>query len=511
MTDSCKINDYDLEPDILQDEVRKAMSSLANGKAAGVDGIPIELLKAAGDEGVRVMTILCNKIWDTGQWPNEWKKSVFVPLPKKGDARECSNNRTIALISHASKIMLKVIQARLESYALRELPDVQAGFRKGKGTRDQIANLRWLMEHQQEFGQDVYFCFIDYSKAFDCVDHAKLWNSLIEFGFPRHIVYVLQRLYEGQMAIVRTEHGDTEEFNIGKGVRQGCILSPVLFNMYGERIMREAGLDTSMEGIRIGGRCINNLRYADDTTLVATGDERIRQLIRNVKTESEKFGLYLNVGKTKIMTTANIESFIIDGCNIEVVNNFNFLGSTIERTGGCTKEIGRRIGLGKAAMMNLTKIWKDRGISTSTKVMLVRALVFPVLKYGCESWTVRKKDRDKLQSSEYWCWRRLLRISWTEKRTNQSILNELGIEPRLMNEIDKQKLRYFGHIMRSDGLEKAIMLGMGEGKRKKGRPRMRWIDGVQELTGLGLGQLKERVRQRENWRRFISCIDRGRS
>ena len=124
--------------------------------------------------------------------------------------------------------------------------------------------------------------------------------------------------------------------------------------------------------------------------------------------------------------------------------------------------------MGKAAMMNLTKIWKDRGISTSTKVMLVRALVFPVLKYGCESWTVRKKDRDKLQSSEYWCWRRLLRISWTEKRTNQFILNELGIEPRLMNEIDKQKLRYFGHIMRSDGLEKAIMLGMGEGKERKG-------------------------------------------
>ena len=181
------------------------------------------------------------------------------------------------------------------------------------------------------------------------------------------------------------------EFNIGKEVRQGCILSPVLFNMYGERIMREAGLDSSMEGIRIGGRCINNLRYADDTTLVAGGDERLRKLIRNVKIKSEEFGLYLNVGKTKIMTTANIESFTIDGSSIEVVNSFNFLGSTIERTGGCTKEIGRRIALGKAAMINLTKLWKDRDISTSTKVMLVKTLVFPVLKYGCESWTIKRK------------------------------------------------------------------------------------------------------------------------
>ena len=194
ITESCKIEDFVPEPSILQDEVRKAMLSLGNGKAAGCDVIPIELLKAAGDEGVRIMTILCNKIWDTGQWPNEWKKSVFVPIPKKGDARECSNNRTIALISHASKIMLKVIQSRLESYALKELPDVQAGFRKGKGTRDQIANLRWIMEHQHEFGQDVFFCFIDYTKAFDCVDHAKLWKSLLEFGFPKHIVCVLQRL-----------------------------------------------------------------------------------------------------------------------------------------------------------------------------------------------------------------------------------------------------------------------------------------------------------------------------
>ena len=233
------------------------------------------------------------------------------------------------------------------------------------------------------------------------------------------------------------------------------------------------------------------------------------KLIRSVQNASGKYGLYLIVGKTKVMTTANIDSFIMDGNRIEVVNSFNFLGSTIERTGGCTKEIRRRIGLGKAAMMNLSKIWKDKGISASTKVMLVRALIFPILKYGCESWTVKKKDKEMLMSCELWCWRRLLRISWTERRTNQSILDELGIEPSLMSEIDRQKLRYFGHIMRSDGLEKAIMLGMGEGKRKKGRPRMRWLDEVQELTGLGLGQLKEEVRQRESWRAFINRVSRS--
>src|SRR5437870_12595025 len=204
--------------------------------------------------------------------------------------------------------------------------------------------------------------------------------------------------------------------------------------MYGGRIMREAGLDISMEGIRIGGKCINNLRYADDTTLAATGEERLRQLIRSVQNASGKYGLYLKVGKTKVMTTANIDSFIMDGNRIEVVNSFNFLGSTIERTGSCTKEIRRRIGLGKAAMMNLSKIWKDKGISPSTKVMLVRALIFSIVKYGCESCTVKKKDKEMLMSCELWCWRRLLRISWTDRRTNQSILEELGIERSMMSE-----------------------------------------------------------------------------
>ena len=164
------------------------------------------------------------------QCPQDWKMSVFIPVPKKGNAKDCSNYCMIALISQASKIMLKILQARLQQYVNRECPDLQAYLRKDKGTRDQIANIRWIIEKAREFQKIIYFCFIDYAKIFDCVDHNKLWKILQEMETPDHLTCLLKNLYAGQEATVRTGHGTTDWFQIGKGVRQGCILSPCLFN-----------------------------------------------------------------------------------------------------------------------------------------------------------------------------------------------------------------------------------------------------------------------------------------
>ena len=166
-----------LEPDILECEVKWALGSITTNKASGGDGIPVELFQILNDDAMKVLHSICQQIWKTQQWPQDWKRSVFIPIPKKGNAKECSNYCTIALISHASKVMLKILQARLQ-YVNRELPDVQAGFRKGRGTRDQIPNIRWIIEKAREFQQNIYFCFIDYAKAFDCVDHNKLWKIL---------------------------------------------------------------------------------------------------------------------------------------------------------------------------------------------------------------------------------------------------------------------------------------------------------------------------------------------
>ena len=168
-----------------------------------------------------------------------------------------------------------------------ELPDVQAGFRKGRGTRDQTANICWIMEKAREFQKNIYFCFIDYVKAFDCVDHNQLWKILKEMGIPDHLTCLLRSLYAGQEATVRTGHGTIDWFQIGKGVRQGCILSPCLFNLYAEYIMRNAGLEEAQAGIEIAGRNINNLRYADDTTLMAESEEEIKSLLMKVRGEGK--------------------------------------------------------------------------------------------------------------------------------------------------------------------------------------------------------------------------------
>ena len=170
--------------------------------------------------------------------------------------------------------MLKILQARLQQYMNFELPDVQAGFRKDRGIRDEIANIHWIIEKAREFQKNIYFCFIDYAKAFDCVDHSKLWKILKEMAIPDHLICLLRNLYAVQEATVRTGHGTTDWFQIGKGVCQGCILSPCLFNLYAEYIMRNARLDAAQAEIRIAWGNTNNLRYADDTTLMAETEEK---------------------------------------------------------------------------------------------------------------------------------------------------------------------------------------------------------------------------------------------
>ena len=211
-------------------------------------------------------------------------------------------------------------------------------------------------------------------------------------GIPGHLTCLLRNLYVGQEATVRTGHGKMDWFQTGKGVCQGCILSPCLFNLHAEYIMRNVGLDEAQAGIKIVGRNINNLRYVDDTTLMAENEE-LKSLLMKVKEESEKVRLKLNIQKTKIIASSPITSWEIDGETVETVVDFIFLGSKITADGDFSHEIKRRLLLGRKVMTNLDSILKSREITLPTKVRLVKAMVFPVVMYGCESWTVKKAER----------------------------------------------------------------------------------------------------------------------
>ena len=257
---------------------------------------------------------------------------------------------------------------------------------------------------------------------------------------PDHLTCLLRNLYAGQESTVRTGHGTTDCFQIGKGVCQGCILSPCLFNLYAEYIMRNTGLDEAQAGIKIARRNINNLRYADDTTLITESEEELKSLLMKVKEESEKVGLKLNIQKTKIMASGPITSWEIDGETVETVADFTFLGSKITADGDCSHKIKRFLLLGRKVMTNLDSILKSRDITLSTKVCLVKAMVFPGVMYACESWTVRKAEHRKIDAFELWYWRRLLRVPWTSRRSNQSILKEISFGCSLEGQMLKLKL-----------------------------------------------------------------------
>ena len=226
-----------LEPDILEREVKRALGSITTNKASGGDGIPVELFQILKDDAVKVLHSICQQIWKTQQWPQDWERSVFIPIPRKGNVKECSNYRTVVLIALDSKVMFKILQARLQQYLNLELPDVQTVIRKGRGTRDRIASICWIIEKAREFQRNIYFCFIEYTKAFNCVDHNKLWKILQGIGIPDHLICLLRNLYIGQEATVKSRHGTIDWFQIGEGVHRGCILSSCLFNLYVEYII----------------------------------------------------------------------------------------------------------------------------------------------------------------------------------------------------------------------------------------------------------------------------------
>ena len=404
------------------------------------------------------------------------------------------------------QILLNIIMSRIIKQLDVEVSDTQAGFRKNRGTRDHLFNLANIIQKHNDFNEDLRICFIDYSKAFDCVSHDKLWEILREMNFEPKIVNLIKSLYHEQQASVRLEKSDTESFTVGKGVRQGCILSPNLFSIYTESIMRNVEEDprsSQYEEVILQGRIIRDLRYADDTALLSRTVEGLGHLVDAVKEHSEAKDLMLNVKKTKVMDTDKCRTktdLQIDGETLENVTHFEYLGARVENDGRSKNEISRRIAIASQKLGNLKKIWESH--CNNLKLDLLRACIFPVVLYGCEAWAPLATDLDRLRSFEMKCYRKILKIVWTDKITNQEVRNRLQIQNSyLIAQYVKLKLSYFGHVKRHDTIEKTVLEGKLEGKRSRGKPRRGWADDISHWLGMSIASAGMLAQDRDQYRR----------
>lgn len=328
----------------------------------------------------------------------------------------------------------------------------------------------------------VWFLFVDYTKAFDSVFHDSLWKTLIEFGAPQHVVWLIKRLYDRAVGVVRLEEQHTEPFKFEKGVRQGCLISPILFNAIGERIMRKVeGRLVERSGKIIGGRCIWNIRYADDTTLVARSSEECNLMAAVLMEESRVMGLQINKSKTTAMTVHGHGDIEVEREIIEKVQKLKYLGSYITSEGDSSSDIKARIGMAKSVTYNLVEVWKSKELSLKLKIRLAKSLVWSIVLYACESWTLRKQEENMINVFEMWLWRRVLRVSWTQRKTNQWVRDQVGIgeEQGMVAEVKKRKIRKYGHWKRrGSSIVLATIEGETEGRGRRGRRKIEWVDNV---------------------------------
>ena len=497
---------------ILREEVEAAVKSLKKGKSAGVDNVPAELVQAGGEAMIDALLIICNKIWQTGEWPTPWTQSLIITIPKKGNLQQCQNYRTISLISHPSKVMLKIILNRLKPEAEKIIAEEQAGFRAGRSTTEQIFNLRILCERYHQHQQDLYHVFIDFKKAFDRVWHSALWATMNLYNINSNLLNVIQNLYDKATSTVCLDGSTGDWFRTSVGVRQGCLLSPTLFNIFLERIMAEA-LEDHEGTVSIGGRTITNLRFADDIDGLAGTETELADLVERLDKTSTAFGMEISAEKTKLMTnnTNGINSNIrVSGEKLETVHSFKYLGAIVTDDGSLP-EIRSRIAQTTAALAKLKTIWNDKKISLSSKIRLLRSLVMSIFLYSCETWTLTAEAERKIQTMEMRSFRRLLGISYRDHITNEEvrarIRQAIGPYKELLTSVKQRKLKWYGHITRASGLAKTVLQGTVQGGRRRGRQRKRWEDNIREWTGLPLSDTVRKSENREEWRSLVvsSC------
>ena len=353
-----------LNDNILFTEIEWAVQKFKRNKSPGIDMVTGEMIQASGPEWIKAFHQVCNNTWESGIVPDTWKKSVLVTIHKKGSTQEYKNYRTIALISLLGKVLIMILNRRLQTQVEEHLADEQAWFRKDRGAVQQILALQLLVEKARRKGRRIYSCFIDFQKAFDNINQEVAWEVLKSYGVNHTLIDILKDINESVEAAVRIQNELGNWFRTNKGARQGDPISPQLFITILERAMD--GVTNSITGISIQGMRIDNLRFADDIVLLEENPEDLSGTIDRLCNGCRPYGMVLNLSKTKTMVFGerNMEETLkVNGEEIQNVEEFTYLGSTVTYDLDCKKEVTLRFAKAKGVLMALDTIWKSKEIS----------------------------------------------------------------------------------------------------------------------------------------------------
>lgn len=490
-------------PSITKEEFETALKTLSEKKATGIDEIPAEMLKCMNESTKDKMFKIVNDCYETGEIPKDFVQSKCITIPKKGNANNCSNYRTISLLSHASKILLNIIKNRLKGKIEEQIDEDQFGFRKNRGTREAIIALRQILERRLDVNLTTYVTFIDLEKAFDKVDWALLFKTLKDRKVDWKDRRMILKLYKTQTTVIDV-NGTLKEAKIRRGVRQGCPLSPYLFNLFIEESINQ--MKETTEGIDINGHNIHSIRFADDIALVGRTAEEMNNMLNVLSIALDKYKLKINANKTKLMivqkeqNTLPNENIMLSNTPIQQVQEFCYLGSYISFDNQTKTDVIRRIALAKQAFMKKYSLLTNKHLNIEIRKEFIKTLVWSVLQYGCETWTLKKYETQRLEAMEMWMWRKMTRTSWTEKKTNERVLQEVGERRNLMKSIAKRKVKLIGHLIRHSDFMKNIFEGRIQGRRSRGRPRSSYFQDVMNIMNVNsYSTMKSIAMNRTEW------------
>jgi sorting nexin-29 len=404
--------------------------------------------------------------------------------------------------------MTKILQKRIASREESILNEEQAGFRTGRGTTDQIFCFSLLIERMWEKDRNVFCLFIDFEKAFDSVWRPAMETILEWYGFDSNIVELIRNLNNETRATVRKGRIATDEFPIKRGVLQGCPLSPHLFNIFLEYVIRESLEGHEEDGICVSGQIINNLRYADDIVIVAESSEQLQRMANSVHRTCCKYKLKINASKTKAMVFSRRQELTLislGATTVEQVDAFKYLGVHFSQDRNSMKSVKERISLGYAALGKLSKLWKDRHISLQLKLRLLTAIVIPTAIYGSECWLLKQTERNKLRAFEMNCLRRVLDIRWQDRIPNSTVRGMASGWRSIISVVEDQQRRWFGHVQRMDDRRwpRMLLYGRVHGARPRGRPRITWWSQLRAANShIPSEVMIHLARDRDKWKQY---------